>query len=102
VGGATLVIAQAGAYADGITAGRGYIAVAVVALGRWRPTGVAAGALIFGAVGAIQFLAQAVGWNAPYSLILAAPYVAALVALTLFRGAGAAPTALAKPLEPMH
>jgi len=85
IGGATLVLAQAGTFAEGMSAGRGFIAIAVVALGRWHPLGAAAAALIFGAAIALQFLFQSMGWPAPYQLFLALPYV-----VTLFVLAGAA------------
>lgn len=98
MGGATLVVAQTGTFSDGMTAGRGFIAIAVVALGRWRPGGVAAGAALFGAASAVQFLAQALGWTVPYNLVLAVPYVLTLLALMSLRGSRAAPTALGRTL----
>ena len=48
LGGATLVLAQVGTFAEGMTAGRGYLAIAIVVLGRWHPGGVAAASLLFG------------------------------------------------------
>lgn len=96
VAGATLVLAQAGTFVEGMSAGRGFIAIAVVALGRWRPLGVGAAALIFGAASALQYFFQAAGTHAPYQLFLALPYVLTLVALALTRGRGAAPAALGR------
>src|SRR5690242_16314497 len=81
--GGCLVLAQVGTFAEGMSAGRGFIAIAIVALGRWRPISVAAAALVFGAAGALQFLAQALALPVPYSLILALPYVLTLFALAL-------------------
>jgi simple sugar transport system permease protein len=100
LGGATLVVAQAGTFSDGMSAGRGFIAIAVVALGRWTPRGTAMGALVFGAVSSLQFLAQSMGWQVPYTLVLASPYVVTLAAMAVFRGSRAAPTALGHPLDP--
>ena len=97
--GATLALAQAGTFVDGMSAGRGYVAIAIVVLGRWSPLGTAAAALLFGAASALQFLAQATGSTLPYELSLAIPYVLALVALASFRGRGAAPAMLGSPLE---
>ncbi|HEY4747633.1 MAG TPA: ABC transporter permease, partial [Steroidobacteraceae bacterium] len=57
--GGTLVLAQAGTFAEGMSAGRGFIAIAIVVLGRWRPFGVALGALVFGGASALQFAFQA-------------------------------------------
>lgn len=97
--GASLVVAQTGAFADGISAGRGFVAIAVVALGRWTPLGVALGSLLFGAASAIQFLVQTLDLAVPYNLLLAVPYVLTLVALTVVRGSSGAPAALAHPLR---
>ena len=96
VGGGSLVLAQVGTFSEGMSAGRGFIAIAIVALGRWRSLGVAGAALLFGAASALQYLTQARNWNVPYQLSLALPFVVTLVALILFRGHAAAPAALGK------
>jgi len=82
--GASLVLAQVGSFAEGMTAGRGYVAIAIVVLGRWHPGGIALGALLFGVATALQFLLQTLGLDAPYQLFLMLPYL-----LTLFALAGA-------------
>lgn len=94
--GGTLVLAQAGTFAEGMSAGRGFIAIAIVVLGRWRPIGVALGALVFGAASALQFAFQAMGWNAPYQLFLVTPYLLTLAALAGAVGRAHAPAALGK------
>ena len=94
--GGTLVLAQVGTFAEGMSAGRGFIAIAVVALGRWHPVGAAIGALIFGAASALQFLFQAMGWGAPYQLFLGLPYLLTLLALAAFGGRHAPPAALGR------
>lgn len=94
--GATLVLAQAGTFVEGMSAGRGFIAIAIVALGRWRPIGVALAALVFGAASALQYAFQATGTRAPYQLFLALPYLLTLVALAAARGRSIAPAALAR------
>lgn len=82
--GATLVLAQAGTFVEGMSAGRGFIAVAIVVLGRWRPLGVAAAALLFGAATSLQTLFQSMGWTAiPYQLFLAMPYLLTLMVLAV-------------------
>ena len=81
VGGATLVLAQVGTFAERMTAGRGFLAIAIVVLGRWHPAGVALAALLFGLATALQFLLQALGVNAPYQLFLMLPYLLTLLAL---------------------
>jgi simple sugar transport system permease protein len=92
--GAALVLVQSGTFAEGMSAGRGFIAIAIVALGRWRPIGVLVAALAFGAASALQYLFQARGWTLPYQTFLALPYIATLVALATTRARGAAPMAL--------
>ncbi len=81
VAGGALVLAQAGTFAERMTAGRGFIAIAIVVLGRWNPVGVFAAALVFGAASALQFAFQALGWGVPYQFLLMAPYVLTLLAL---------------------
>jgi ABC-type uncharacterized transport system permease subunit len=98
--GGTLVLAQAGTFAEGMSAGRGFIAIAIVVLGRWTPHGIAAGALLFGAASALQYAFQAMGWNAPYQLFLVVPYVLTLAALAGAVGRARAPAALGRALEP--
>ena len=98
--GGTLVLAQAGTFAEGMSAGRGFIAIAIVALGRWTPMGVVGGALLFGAASALQFAFQAMGWNAPYQVFLAVPYLLTLAALAGAVGRARAPASLGQALEP--
>ena len=98
--GGTLVLAQAGTFAEGMSAGRGFIAIAIVVLGRWTPYGVTAGALLFGAASALQYAFQAMGWNVPYQVFLGAPYLLTLAALAGAVGRARAPAALGRTLEP--
>lgn len=92
--GGTLVLAQVGTFAEGMSAGRGFVAIAIVALGRWHPVGAAMAALVFGMASALQFLFQALSLEVPYQLFLALPYVLTLMALALARGRYSAPAAL--------
>jgi general nucleoside transport system permease protein len=94
--GGTLVLAQAGTFAEGMSAGRGFIAIAIVVLGRWHPLGVAVAALVFGAASALQFLLQALGLALPYQLFLSLPYVLTLAGLAGVAGRVRAPAALAR------
>jgi simple sugar transport system permease protein len=96
LGGATLVLAQVGTFAERMTAGRGYLAIAIVVLGRWHPAGVAAAALLFGGATALQFLFQALGTRAPYQLFLMLPYVLTLLALAGAVGRVRAPADLGR------
>jgi simple sugar transport system permease protein len=81
LGGATLVLAQVGTFAERMTAGRGFLAIAIVVLGRWHPGGVALAAILFGVATALQFLFQSLGVRAPYQLFLMLPYLLTLLAL---------------------
>jgi ABC-type uncharacterized transport system permease subunit len=98
IAGAALVLAQAGTFAENMSAGRGFLAIAIVALGRWKPIGVALASLVFGAAMALQFVVQSMGWSIRYELVLMIPYVLTLAALGAF-GRGVAPAALGKPIE---
>ncbi len=95
--GATLVLAQVGTFAERMTAGRGYMALAIVVLGRWHPVGVALASLAFGAAMALQFLFQTSGLDVPYQLFLMLPYALALLALAGVVGRVKAPGDLGKP-----
>ena len=94
--GATLVLAQVGTFAERMTAGRGYVAIAIVVLGRWHPVGVALASLAFGAAMALQFLFQTLGLGLPYQLFLMLPYALALLALAGVVGRVKAPADLGK------
>jgi simple sugar transport system permease protein len=96
VAGAHLALAYAGTFAENMSAGRGFIAIAVVVLGRWNPPLVLLAALFFGAASAFQFLLQALGLELPYQLFLALPYLLTLAALAGWVGRARAPAALAQ------
>jgi ABC-type uncharacterized transport system permease subunit len=97
--GATLVLAQVGTFAEGMSAGRGFIAIAIVVLGRWTPAGVAVAALVFGGASALEFWMQSLGLNVPYQLVLAVPYLLTLAGLAGAAGRVRAPASLGKPLQ---
>jgi general nucleoside transport system permease protein len=96
LGGATLVLAQVGTFAERMTAGRGFLAIAIVVLGRWHPGGIAVAALLFGLATALQFLFQALGVQAPYQLFLMLPYLLTLLALAGAVGRVRAPADLGR------
>lgn len=100
VAGAHLALAHAGTFAENMSAGRGFIAIAVVVLGRWSPGWVLVAAFFFGAASALQFFLQAVGFDVPYQLFLALPYLLTLAALAGWVGRARAPAALAQPWPP--
>jgi len=96
LGGATMVLAQVGSFAEKMTAGRGFVAIAIVVLGRWSPFGVLAAALLFGGLQALQFLLQGMGLDLPYQLFLVLPYLLTLLALAGLVGRTRAPAGLGK------
>jgi len=91
LGGAYLSLAELDLYSDGMTAGRGYIALAAVIFGRWTPLGATGAALFFGFFSALQYTLQRAG--IPSELMQALPYLAALVALAGLAGRVRAPAA---------
>lgn len=97
LGGVYLSLAELDLYSDGMTAGRGYIALAAVIFGRWNPWGALGAALFFGFFAALQYSLQRAG--IPSELMQALPYVAALVALAGFAGRVRAPAADGIPFE---
>ncbi|HEX6668081.1 MAG TPA: ABC transporter permease, partial [Gemmatimonadales bacterium] len=94
--GATLVLAQVGTFAERMTAGRGYVAIAIVVLGRWQPVAVAIASLVFGGAMALQFLFQTLGLGVPYQIFLMLPYGLALLALAGVVGRVRAPADLGR------
>jgi ABC-type uncharacterized transport system permease subunit len=94
--GGVLVLWQAGTFVEGMSAGRGFIAIAIVVLGRWHPLGVGLAALLFAATTSLQYVAQALGLDVPYQLILALPYAVTLAALAGIGGRVTPPATLAR------
>ncbi len=96
VAGSALVLWISNTFVEGMTAGRGFIALALVLLGGYRATRLVLGALLFGAASALQFRLQALGLDIPYALLLMTPYVLTLLVLALFAGRARAPGDLGK------
>jgi ABC-type uncharacterized transport system permease subunit len=94
LGGAYLTLAYANTFVEGISGGRGFVALAVVIVGRWNAWGIAAASLLFGAAIALQFNLQASGAHLPYQLFLALPYVLTLIVLAIAGGQAQSPSAL--------
>jgi len=83
LGGAYLTVADLGAFMEGMVAGRGWIAFALIAFGMWNPLLILVGCLIFGGAQAFQFRLQAMGVGIPYFALLIMPYVVILTTLVL-------------------
>jgi len=81
IGGAQLSLAGVGTFTDNITAGRGFIALAAVVFGRWKPVGTLVAVLVFAMAEALSIRAQSLGVDIPNQLLLMLPYLVTLVAL---------------------
>lgn len=81
LGGAQLTLAGLGAFTQNVTAGRGFIALAAVVFGRWRPVGTLLAVLLFAIADAFQIRAQALGIHVPYQILAMLPYLVTVIAL---------------------
>ncbi|MET0264613.1 MAG: ABC transporter permease, partial [Duganella sp.] len=83
LGGAYLSLALTPMWVEGMTAGRGWIALAQVVFATWKPRGVLMGAYLFGGVTVLQFHGQGLGLAIPSEFLSMLPYVATIVVLVL-------------------
>jgi len=84
LGGGYLSIGIVGSFSPNMTAGRGYIAIAAVILGAWSMKGTIVGCLLFGGADALRLSLPALGYELNSQLLIAAPYLLALVAVVFF------------------
>jgi simple sugar transport system permease protein len=103
--GAYLAVAYTPLWTEGMTAGRGWIALALVVFATWKPARVLAGAYLFGGVTLAQFQAQAWGVAVPSQVLSMLPYVATVIVLALISRDATmirlnAPASLGKPFRP--
>lgn len=96
LGGAWLALSAAG-FTDEMSGGRGYIALAAVIMGKWRPAAAALACLFFGFAEALQLNLQASGGGVPRELVQILPYALTIVALAGFIGRSRPPGALGRP-----
>jgi len=101
LGGAYLSLVRVPQWTEGMTAGAGWIALAIVVFASWRAERVLIGAYLFGGITALQLQLQAAGYAIPVHLLSMAPYVLTIVVLVILsaihrRGAQAAPAALGR------
>jgi len=99
LGGAVLVVGQLGFFNSNITAGRGWVALALVIFGRWRPTWIVVGAVFFGTLDALQFRFQTLDSAIPFEFFIALPFVVTLVALAIGSRGVHGPSALGVPFR---
>ncbi|UOM33144.1 ABC transporter permease [Acuticoccus sp. I52.16.1] len=105
IAGAQLTLVYTPQWIDGLSAGRGWIALALVVFASWRPMRVLAGAYLFGAVTIAQFHAQALGVEVPSQFLSALPYLATILVLVIFAANRRftmvnTPAALGRPFVP--
>jgi general nucleoside transport system permease protein len=103
--GAYLAVAYTPSWVEGMTAGRGWIALALVVFATWKPWRVMVGAYLFGSVTLAQFQAQAAGIAVPSQLLAMLPYLATIVVLAIMSRDATmirrnAPASLGKPYDP--
>lgn len=97
--GVYLAVGHSNTFLEGMTDGRGFIALAVVIFGRWSPWGVLGAALFFGLAQGLQFALQARPLPVPYQFFQALPYLVTLAALVWRAGGARGPAALARPYQ---
>ena len=105
LGGAYLSIAYTPMWVENMSAGRGWIALALVVFATWKPERVLLGAYLFGGVTILQLHIQGAGMDIPVNLLSALPYLATIAVLILIsrnalRVRLSAPAALGKPFHP--
>ena len=96
LGGAYLAIGYVHSFTENMTAGRGFIGLAALIFGNWRPGGAFAGALMFGFFGGLALRMQAYGYESVV-LVQALPYVITLVAVVGVIGRSIPPAAIGRP-----
>jgi simple sugar transport system permease protein len=99
LGGAYLAVGEVGSFNQNMTAGRGYIVIAAVIFGAWRLGRTLLGCLVFGLSDAMRLALPALGVTLNAQLLVAAPYLLALLAMLLFTTQHREPAALGRPFE---
>jgi ABC-type uncharacterized transport system permease subunit len=97
IGGAYLTLTQTAYFTENITAGRGWIAITAIVLGKFDPFGVLLACLLFGAADAGQMQIQLMGMGVPYQFLLMIPYILAMAAMAGVVGKVRSPAAMGKP-----
>lgn len=92
--GSFITLASVGIFVADITSGRGWLAIAIVIFGDWKPVKILWASLFFGFIDALQMQLQALGVQLPFQLFLAMPYILTTVAVFLARKRSGAPLAL--------
>lgn len=99
IAGASLSIALINLFQENMTNGQGFIAVALVYFGGWRPWGVLGGAMLFSLVNALQLWIQVAGIEIESDIAVMLPYLMTIAALAIAVRRAQQPAALSKPFE---
>ena len=99
IAGASLSISLLNLFQENMTAGMGFIAVALVYFGGWKPVGIMWGALLFSTVNAFQLWMQVLGVNIPSDVAVMLPYLLTIAALVFAVNRARQPAALNVPFE---
>ena len=102
VAGASMSIALLNVFQQNMTSGLGFIAVALVYFGAWRPWGVLAGALLFSMVNSMQLWMQVLNIPIPSEIAVMLPYILTIIVLVASVSRVRSPSALTKPFERGH
>jgi general nucleoside transport system permease protein len=92
--GSFITLCSSGLFVSDITAGRGWLAIAIVIFGDWKPKKILLASLFFGFIDALQMQVQALGVQLPFQLFLAMPYILTTVAVFISRKRSGAPISL--------
>jgi general nucleoside transport system permease protein len=96
LGGAYLVLSQVFVFSENMSAGKGFIALAAVILGRWSPVGAILACLLFGFFDALQLRLQFENPEVPYQIFSTLPYVVSILALIVIAGRNVSPQAIGR------
>jgi len=99
IGGCYLVLVQVHLFSENMSAGKGFIALAAVILGRWNPVGALLACLLFGFFDALQLRLQFANPEVPYQFFVLLPYLVSILALVGLVGRPRPPAAIGQPYK---
>ncbi|WP_413162772.1 ABC transporter permease [Capilliphycus salinus ALCB114379] len=102
LGGVYLALVHVGFFTEGMSAGKGFIAIAAIIFGRWHPVYTSLACFLFGTTEALQLRIQAFNLDIPYQFLVMLPYLIALFALVGIAGKSTPPAALGKAFNSQH
>ena len=99
MGGAFLSTGLLNFFSEDMVSGRGYIALAAVIFGKYKPSGIMVAALIFMAGNVVSNILQVAGAAIPYTFLTMIPYILTIIALAMFASRAVAPASLGRPYK---